>query len=255
MIKSTRIRSMEEYIINKGVASMEELCKQYKISMNTCRNDVNELVNKGTIKKVYGGVTSNEQSKRSSLVSIDERKTQNVQCKRDIAKAAASFIEPGDIIYIDSGSTAQNILDFIDGKSKITIITHSLDVISKASRMQGVELFCFGGKYQASTNCFIGMGVGNAFEHYNINKAFMGTKGITEDGSITDSSMGEFEIKKWAVLRAGKTILLADSHKFGRAGLMSYTNLERIDVLVTDRMASDELIALCEEKGTEIKLV
>ncbi len=255
MIKSTRIQSMEEYIINKGVASMEELCKQYKISMNTCRNDVNELVKKGSIKKVYGGVTSNEQNKRSSLVSIDERKTQNVQCKRDIAKAAASFIEPGDIIYIDSGSTAQNILDYLDGKSKITIITHSLDVIAKASRMQGVELFCFGGKYQASTNCFIGMGVGNAFEHYNINKAFMGTKGITEDGSITDSSMGEFEIKKWAVLRAGKTILLADSHKFGRAGLMSYTNLDKIDVLVTDRMASDELIALCEEKGTEIKMV
>ena len=223
--------------------------------MNTCRNDVNELVKKGTIKKVYGGVTSIVQNKRTSLVSIDERKTQNIQCKREIARAAASYIESGDIIFIDSGSTAQFILDYLDDKTKVTVITHSLDVISKASHMPGIDLFCFGGKYQASTNCFIGMGVGNAFEHYNINKAFMGTKGITEDGSVTDSSMGEFETKKWAVLRAGKTILLADSHKFGRAGLMSYTDIGKIDVLVTDRMAPDELQALCEEKSTQIKLV
>ncbi len=255
MIKSNRLKEMEAYIISKGVASMEELCRLYDISMNTCRNDVAELAKKGSILKVYGGVTSNVPSKKTNLVSIDERKTQNIQCKRDIAKAAACYVEQGDIIFIDSGSTAVNLLDFIDDKVKITIITHSVDVLMKASKLPNVELFCFGGRYQAATGCFVGMGIGNAFERYNINKAFMGTKGITETGAVTDSSMGEYEIKKWAVSRAKKSVLMADSRKFGRAGLMSYCNLEDVDVLVSDRMAPDGLVELCEQNNTELRLV
>lgn len=255
MVKSLRLRKMEEYILEKGVASMDELCKQYEISMNTLRNDIAELTEKGTIKKVYGGVCSNITVSGNAIVSYDERKTQNVQCKREIAAAAAEYVQDGDIIYIDSGTTAASMVDYLENKSKLTIITHSLDVINKACHLSGVEVFCLGGKFQNSTNCFIGATALGMMEHYNIGKAFMATKGITADGAITDSSMGEYDIKQWAVKKSNEVFLMADSRKYGRAGLISYTNLEKIDTLITDSMVEEPLLELCRKTSTKVRTV
>lgn len=251
MVKSIRLMNMEEYIIEKGVVSMDELCKKYEISMNTLRNDINELADKGRVKKVYGGVCSNSTSS-SALVSYDIRKNQNVEIKSQIAKAASAFVHDGDIIYVDSGTTAVKMIEHLEGITHLTIVTHSLDVINAARNMDNVEVFCLGGRLQQSTNCFIGMGSAGLLDNYNIGKAFLGTKGITYDGAVTDSSMGEFDIKKWAVSRAKEVFLLADSGKFGKAGLISYTTLDKVNTLITDKAASDNLLSICEKKNTTV---
>lgn len=255
MVKSVRLKEMEEYIIEKGVATMEELCDRFDISVNTLRNDIQELSQSGRIRKVYGGACSNVTNTGNALVSFDERKLKNVQSKHEIAKAAAELVEPGDIIFIDSGTTAVSMVEFLAEIPRLTIVTHSLDVVNKACALHNAEIFCLGGRFQESTNCFIGMAAEGALAHYNIGKAFMGTKGITQDGAITDSSMGEFEIKKWAVSKASEAFLLADSGKYGRAGLMSYSELKDFSALITDRSAGDELVKLCNRYETRIRLV
>lgn len=254
MVKSLRLKQMEEYILEQGVASMDELCAKYDISMNTLRNDISELSERGTIKKVYGGVCSNLGSS-NGVISFEERKMHNVQSKREIARAASEFVESGDIIYVDSGTTAVNMIDFLENKHRITIITHSLDVINRAYANAEIDVFCLGGRLLTSTNCFIGATASGMMEHYNIGKAFMGTKGITPDGHITDSSMDEYEIKKWAMSKSGRVFLLADGKKYGRTGLMSYATLSDIDLVITDRSIPDEFIKLCGEMETAVRIV
>ena len=69
-MRSKRIDLVENYIINHKTVSIDKLCEVFDVSKNTIRRDLSVLVEKGTIKKVYGGVTVNE---NQELVSFEER--------------------------------------------------------------------------------------------------------------------------------------------------------------------------------------
>src|SRR5687768_13820474 len=101
MFKTERIEQIQDYVFAHETVSLDELVKVFNVSKNTIRRDVQQLVERGRIIKVYGGVAVNH----STLKSFNERQTRNLQLKKSIAKAAANFVEDGDIIYIDSGTT------------------------------------------------------------------------------------------------------------------------------------------------------
>ena len=116
-MRSKRIDLVENYIINHKTVSIDKLCEVFDVSKNTIRRDLSVLVEKGTIKKVYGGVTVNE---NQELVSFEERNVKNSNSKLALGKAAAEFIEDGDSIFLDSGTTTVNIIDFLKDKKDIT---------------------------------------------------------------------------------------------------------------------------------------
>lgn len=252
MVKPLRLKQMEEYILEKDVVSMEELCKLYDISMNTLRLDISYLVDKGNIKKIYGGVTSN---RSNGLISFEDREIRRVLEKKNIGRMAASFVEDGDIIYIDSGTTAMYMMEYLEGKKHVTVLTHSLSVVARAGGKEYLTVFCLGGRFLHEMNCLIGSGAADMVQQYNIGKAFMATKGISAEGAVTDSSVGEYEIKKRVVGNSSEVYLLVDSSKFGKAGLMTYMQLEKANYLITDTGITDDLRSLCRNLHTEIIIV
>ena len=168
-MKSFRLRRMEQYILEKDTVSMEELCREFNISMNTVRLDVAQLVNKGSVEKVYGGVCSN---RKNSLVPFEERKMRNSEKKRAICRAAAELVEDGDIIYIDSGTTTMYLVDFLEDRKNITILTHNLNAIMRAIPYSNLQIICLPGSLDRRTNSFVAADTGRILERYNIKKAF-----------------------------------------------------------------------------------
>ena len=57
-MRAERLNEMEQYILGKETVSLDDLCSQFDISMNTVRRDVAELLGRGNIRKGYGGVSS-----------------------------------------------------------------------------------------------------------------------------------------------------------------------------------------------------
>ena len=99
-MRTERLRDMEDYIYEKGTVSLVELCETFGVSINTIRRDVDQIVANTDIKQSYGGVTV-DTSYRRDIVSFEDRNVSNADAKNKIAEKAASFIEDGDIIYID----------------------------------------------------------------------------------------------------------------------------------------------------------
>src|SRR5664279_5734528 len=132
-MKIYRIKKIEEYIFNNETVNLDTLCEVFKISKNTVRRDINELVKKGSVKKVYGGVTAYT----NKLVSYEERNIKNKNQKIAIAKAAASYLNDGDVIYMDAGTTTVNMVNFLN-KKNITIITNNLNVIIEAKQFSNI---------------------------------------------------------------------------------------------------------------------
>lgn len=251
-MKSFRLRRMEQYILEKENASMEELCEEFDMSMNTVRMDVAELVKKGSVIKVYGGVCSNRQN---SLVPFEERKMKNSEKKKSVCKAAAELVEDGDIIFVDSGTTAMYLTDYLDKQKNVTVLTNNLNLIMRAVPYENIQVICLPGILERKTNSFISAETGKILARYNIKKGFFAATGVSENGDVTNSSSLEYEIKREAMQNSEKRYLLIDSSKYGKSALLTYAHLEDMDRVIADEEAPEELTALCEKYKAPIRKV
>lgn len=249
-MKTRRLRDIETYIHSRKNVTLDELCLTFDVSKNTIRRDINQILQKGSIEKVYGGVVSAEK-----LISFENRNVERRDEKAEIGRAAAEYVEENDLIFIDSGTTTCNIMNFLEKDRHLTILTNSLDVINGAASMPNVHLLVVGSTYKRSTRSFVGVDDMRALEKYNINKAFMSATGVSLAHGLTNSDLLEYEIKKSIAKRAEKLILLADSDKFGRSTLLTYAAFSDLDVLVTSSDLPAEYAESCRANGIALRQV
>ena len=141
-MKISRLNSIEQYVISKETVSIDELCEVFGVSKNTIRRDLNDLEARGHIAKVYGGVTT---VGSPGAVPMPVRTSLNSADKNQIGMLAASEVQDGDTIFIDSGSTTVCLLRYLSGRKRVTVITHSLGAMSEASKYDNLSLISLGG--------------------------------------------------------------------------------------------------------------
>lgn len=236
MIKDKRINQIEEYIIKHKSVSLDELMDVFEVSKNTIRRDVQELVERGDFKKVYGGIAVNE-NKRAKLESFQDRQVRNQAKKEVIGETASNYVEDGDIIFIDSGTTTIEMIEFIK-KKQVTVVTNNVDFIVGALPYENLNVITIGGILERKTNSFGSLKYMDILNSYNINKAFMASTGVSLSNGVTNASPLESELKTSIIHRCSKIFLLVDHTKFDKYGLMTYCRLDDINYLVTDRMPS-----------------
>ncbi|OOM13491.1 DeoR/GlpR family DNA-binding transcription regulator [Clostridium saccharobutylicum] len=230
-MRSKRIDLIEQYIYKYKTISLDKLCEEFKMSKNTIRRDIDVLVNKGVIKKVYGGVTINT---NKELLSFEERTIKNNFAKSSIAQQCAQFVEDGDCIFIDSGTTTLNIVEHLKDKKNITIFTNNLNAIVQAIPYENIEIICLSGRLSRKTSSFTGLNASDVLSTYNLNKSFIACTGISLENGVTNTSPEEYKIKKVAVSKSSKCFLLADSSKFDVVSLMTFCDIKDLDYIITD---------------------
>lgn len=259
-MREIRIHEIENYIYEKGTVPLTELAEQFDVSMNTIRRDVNYLEDSGVLKKVYGGVVSNQ---NKELTTYDYRESKFEKEKEEIAEIAASLIEENDHIFIDSGTTTNKILNFVPQNLSFTILTTNLDVVVAALNIPNVEVIIIGNRLNKATRSFLNDNItlftddgdqnnGHTKTNYNITKAFMATTGTTIKSGITNSEYHEFSIKKFMANKAHKVYILADESKFGKEAILTYAGYKDIDAIITNCMPSDEYVKNCEDNNVNI---
>ena len=138
-----RLNEMEQYVLDQGTSSLEELCQHFDVSMNTVRRDLADLVQRGRLKKVYGGVSA--ESRTPSVIPMSERASRNGSNKQIIGKLAASLVQDNMSIFLDSGSTTMRILPYLADKQNVTVITHSLMALYEAAKYPSLHVIALGG--------------------------------------------------------------------------------------------------------------
>ncbi|KEI15471.1 DeoR/GlpR family DNA-binding transcription regulator [Clostridium haemolyticum] len=249
-MKSHRIKEIENYVLQNEHASLDTLCSLFNVSKNTIRRDITVLVNKGIVKKVYGGITLNNE--KNLTVPFEQREVTHKDEKYLIAKYASKLVEDNDIIFIDSGTTTVHMIPFLTDRKNLTIITNNLNILLKALPYSNVDILSTGGTLFRETNSLIGVEASNFLKNYNISKAFMATTGFSIDKGVTNSSNFEYEVKKTVVENSSNVILLADHSKLDTASLKTYCKLEDITYFITDRIPPKEYVKFFEEHNINL---
>ncbi|WP_339182521.1 DeoR/GlpR family DNA-binding transcription regulator [Oceanobacillus sp. FSL W7-1293] len=230
MMKAQRVTAILEYVKEKESVSLDELVDRFGVSKNTIRRDIQELVDEEQLVKVYGGVSIS----KPLTVPYQDRKVKQFHEKQKLAKLAAEFIEDGDIIFLDSGTTTVELLDFIKYKN-ITIVTNNLDFTLDASAYPNLNIYSTGGVFERSTRSYVGTESAEVIQKYNFNKAFMASTGLSLDKGITNSSPLETQVKAKVIQKSEQVFILVDHTKFDKYALTTYCNFDDIDYLITDQ--------------------
>lgn len=242
MIFQERILKIMSLIEKDGIVLNTNLVKILKTSEATVRRDLDYLEKENKIRRVRGGAVLAKMAKEE--IDIDSKKGKEIQAKKKIASIASRFIEEGDSIYLDAGTTTNELIEYIKDK-KIKVVTNGLMHLEKLMEYN-VETYLLGGKLKKKTRAIVGIKAVEDLEDFSFNKAFMGANGIDELNGYTTHDIEEALVKKKAMKKANKVYILADNTKFG---ISYFSNIARLDeaTIITDKKnISEKILKLTE---------
>ncbi len=251
------IISRHQQILDKlqkeGTIRVLDLCEELDVSAVTIRKDLKLLEKKGLLFRSHGGASSSNPYINER--SINEKEQINKEEKRRIGEKAATLITNDDAIIIASGTTVLAFARCIKSPKSLTAITSSLNIALELNKQQELEVIQLGGAIRKSSFSTAGPAGEAMLKQFSCSKLFLGIDGLDPEFGLTTSSLQEAHLNKTMIESAQKTIVLADSSKFGRRGFGKICTLEQIDQIITDKEAPQSYIKALKEKGIEITLV
>ncbi len=227
MVTEERHRLIISEIKQKGSVKVADLVERFNISESTIRRDLVQLENLNYLKRVHGGAIS-VQSKFIEK-SYEDKRAQNSDEKDLIAQYAASLVEDGDSIYIDSGTTTFQMIKYLSQK-KIIVVTNGLSNIEVLIE-HNIPCFVLGGKVKQSTKAVVGYEAINTLNRYRFDKCFMGVNGIHPLHGYTTPDPEEAMIKENAIKASNEVYILADGTKFGEVSFTRFAELNEATIL------------------------
>ncbi|MGC8229964.1 DeoR/GlpR family DNA-binding transcription regulator [Pseudobacillus badius] len=249
MFPLERQKKIMELLIVKKVLKMTELTNELNISVDTLRRDINSLAKQEKIEKIYGGIKLKESKFGES--SINERMISHLEEKQCIAQTCSKFINDGDCIFLDSGSTTYQIAKFIKNKKNLTVITNSIPVVLELLNSE-IETLIIGGKIRKNESSVVTYEYLFNFSQLNIQKAFICTSGITIEKGISDYNVEEAITRKKIIELSNEIYVASDSTKFGRDVTVGIAPLEKVDYIITDQNLNKTFINEFKKTSTNL---
>lgn len=224
-----RVHKILELLETSGEVEIRQLATKIGVSEVTVRRDLTSMAANGLLYRTHGGAM--KISDVIKPVSFANKAEVNLKAKDAICKRAAEDIVEGDVIFIDCGSTAFRLCQFIKNK-KIKVITNSLPIVNELQH-SAVTINLIGGEVDANRQAVHGTMAHEHIGRYQAAKAFLGVDGITAEGLYAGS---EHEASNTLAMAAqtGCTYMLCDASKIGKTSYLKFNDLSIVNILITD---------------------
>ena len=246
-----RLEEEKSYIQNCERVTVAELSKNWGITQETARRDLDKLEAEGLIIRVHGGAIWNKTQGQDNI-RFYERQRHNTDAKRMIAINAAELIRNSGTILADSSTTVVEAMKMVAEDENLIVVTNSFDLCLELSAAK-MHIISTGGNFNKHSMSFQGAIAKKTITKYNVKLAVISCKGLNMDKGVLDSYENEAEIKKAMIAQSEKVALLVDHNKFDKTAFLKIADLDDIDYIVTDKKPSDAWIDICEDK--EIQLI
>jgi DeoR family transcriptional regulator, aga operon transcriptional repressor len=175
--------------------------------------------------------------------------------KLGIGEAAARLIEPNDCVLIASGTTVLSLAKNIQPQGNLTVVTAALNVAMELVHHPGIEVIQLPGIIRKTSSSVTGNYAEEMLNHFSFSKLFLGVDGIDLEFGLTTTNMMEAQLNRKMIAASQKTIVLADSSKFGKRGFGRICGLEDIEQVITDSHISDHMVERLKGLGIEVTII
>lgn len=241
-----RRRKIYQALEQNGSVKVEDLSAELNASPLTIRRDLNHLEQLGLIERFYGGAALRDNSSQPALPE-----SENALFKHAIAQRAVQFITDGDIIFINSSSTALLMLNYITAKM-VTVITNNGRTMLSDYR-DNVSIVLTGGELQVPKKVMVGEFALNNLNRVTATKSFLGCSGLTAEEGFTTANMHEVAINQLMLSRVtGERYILADHTKIGKKHNFISGSPDQISCVITDTEADKTVLDSLAVRGIQI---
>lgn len=231
MFEIERLDRIIALLREKQTATVKALAAQLYASEATVRRDLNELEKRGLVKRVHGGVVLLDGANRELPLYVREQ--QNVEAKRIIAGKAAHYLRDGQVIFLDASSTVMFLIKYLEAFKSLTIITNGLKTAQELSTLNH-KVYCTGGLMLHNSSAYVGDYTAEFVRHFNADIFFFSSRGVSEDGRITDESSEETHVRRVMLAQSRHHIFMCDQSKVGKTYCYNLCHINQTDAFITD---------------------
>lgn len=232
-----------------GRVSVEDLAARFAVTPQTIRRDLNDLCASRALTRVHGGaiIASGVQN-----LAYEARQLVAQPHKRLIGEAAARLIPENSSLFINLGTTTEEVAHALGGHPGLLVITNNLHVAVELYRHPGIEVIVAGGTVRRTDGGITGAVAAEHIRRFRVDTAVIGTSAIDPDGTLLDFDIREVQVSRAIIESARRVMLVADSSKFARSAPVRIAHLSDIDVLVTDHLPSPKMAELCARHAVQV---
>ncbi len=251
MFAKERQTQIYNLIKAESAVTTSELMKKFGISDETARRDLLALEREGKLQRVHGGAVITKEMK--TFLPFKKR-TQSAKTEKALlSELAISTINNGEIIGIDSGTTAIEFAEIlVQTTLKLTVVTHSLDVFNILNQNENINTILCGGQFLKSENAFYGMLTIEMLKNIHIQKVFLFPSAISLSHGICDFNFELAQVQRQLIDSSSEVMFLADSGKFETNALLKISDIRPDFTFITDPKLPNTLKQLYLENNIKI---
>lgn len=226
---------------------VNSIASEMNVSSMTIRRDLVVLEDMGKILRSHGSASINN----NQTIEGDTKNTSLEKIKSLIAKQASKYIESNQTIFINSSSTALETINYLNDKI-LTVVTNNLR-INKDKVNPSTNILLPGGEIRLPKEALVGDLCVSNLSNIHADITVIGCSGISSKMGLSTNNIHESRVNNVMINNAKKIVIVtADYRKIGNDSSFIVTDLNNIDILITDIYADPEAIKDIEDAGVTV---
>ena len=234
-----------------GRVAVDDLVTRFEVTPQTIRKDLNELCDLGVLQRFHGGAMF---AAGVANVGYESRRNISSEAKRMIGERTAELIPNNCSLFINIGTTTEEVARALGHHQGLMVITNNLNVAQLLRGQPRIEVIVAGGVLRHSDGGVVGEAAVEFIRQFKVDFAVMGVSGIDIDGSLLDYDFREVSVSRAIMAASRRSILVADAMKFSRSAPVRIGHIADLDFLVTDQAPEAEFSRICAENNVTVEL-
>ncbi|GAA1135262.1 DeoR/GlpR family DNA-binding transcription regulator [Ornithinicoccus hortensis] len=232
VIPEQRQHQILELLHHEPVLSYHQLAETLGVSHMTVRRDAAALAELGRVRLTQGGVAAAHSM--GAEPPRRDKATVNTDAKEAISRAAAELVEDSMAIYLDAGTTISAMVPLLGSRRDLTVVTNDLSTATALLGHPGMDLIMVGGRVDQPNHSTVGRLAAQTLAELSLDVAFLSCSSWDAGHGVTTPVEAKIDPKRTAIASASRSVLMADSAKFGSFARHRVLRLTDVDRIITD---------------------
>lgn len=251
MFADERKAKIADMLKRRPSVTTSELTETFGVSLETIRRDLECMESHGQLKRVHGGAIA--VGRLQNYTSLSGRRREHLTEKHSLALKACSYIEEGDFIALDAGSTTYELAVLLGERFHgVTVLTHSLELMEILGDKENIRIILAGGFYLPEEKCFCGQLALDMVRQLHVSKCFIAPSAISLNFGISDHMQELIAMQRAFLEIADQAYILADSSKFETCAPLKISGFDPKFLCITDSGLPDEVWEAYQKASVDV---
>ncbi|MBI1206505.1 MAG: DeoR family transcriptional regulator [Azospirillum sp.] len=236
---------------DSGRVTVDDLALRFAVTPQTIRKDLNDLCERHLVQRIHGGAVV---SSTVENLGYEARRALALAEKRRIGRKAAALIPNDCSLFVNIGTTTEEVANALGGHHGLLVITNNINVANTLRKSPGIEVIIAGGLVRRSDGGVVGEAAVDFIRQFKVDYAVIGVSAIDEDGALLDYDFREVRVARAIIENARHVILVADTLKLERTAPVRVGHISQIHTFVTDTPPTGRFGQICHDCGIAVEV-